>query len=202
MSEEILKALMQLFAIIAKQDEGVALEEREYVQHFLRLQLEEDTVQEYLALFDDFAGIVNGKPVRQEKKRTSTMDSMRTLGICKKIGETLTQEQKVVVLVRLFEMLTSTKQFTEQRVQIIETSSMMFKMPDEEYSLIRSFVTKDDMSELDHKNIMVINDQEETECEECKHLTSHKLTGNIIILWSESTNLYFLRYTGKSEVYL
>lgn len=202
MSEEILKALMQLFAIIAKQDNGVALEEREYVQHFLRLQLEEETVQEYLALFDDFAGIMHGKPIQQERKRTSTMDSMRTLGICRKIGETLTQEQKVVVLVRLFEMLTSTKQFTEQRVQIIETSSMMFNMPDEEYSLIRSFVTEDDISKLDHETVMVINDQEDTECENCKHLTSHKLGGNIIILWSKSTNLYFLRYTGKSEVYL
>ena len=35
MSEEILKALMQLFAIIAKQDEGVEMKEREYVINFL-----------------------------------------------------------------------------------------------------------------------------------------------------------------------
>ena len=206
MSEEILKALMQLFAIIAKQDDGVAMEEREYVQHFLRLQLEEETVQEYLALFDEFAGIVDGKPVLveagKERKRTSTMDSMRTLGICRKIGETLTQEQKVVVLVRLFEMLASTKQFTEQRVEIIETSSMMFKMDDDEFKLIRSFVTEDDVAILDDKNLMIINDVENYVCEECKHITSHKLNGHIIILWNESTNLYFLRYTGSSEVYL
>jgi len=197
---------MQLFAIIAKQDDGVAMEEREYVKNFLRLQLEEETVQEYLLMFDDFAGIVEGKPKKQdpgkERKRTSTMDSMRTLGICRKIGETLTQEQKVVVLVRLFEMLASTKQFTEQRVQIIETSSMMFKMPDDEYALIRSFVTEDDATKLDFTQMMLINDEEDAYCEHCKHIISHKLKGNIIILWSESTNLYFLRYTGDSEVYL
>ena len=35
MSEEILKALMQLFAIIAKQDEGVESNERDYVVNFL-----------------------------------------------------------------------------------------------------------------------------------------------------------------------
>jgi len=197
---------MQLFAIIAKQDDGVALEEREYVQSFLRLQLEEETVQEYLAMFDDFAGIADGKPIAaepgKERKRTSTMDSMRTLGICRKIGETLTQEQKVVVLVRLFEMLASTKQFTEQRVQIIETSSMMFNMGDDEFKLIRSFVTEDDPNKLDHEDIMLINDVDNAPCESCKHITSQKLNGNIIILWSNSTNLYFLRYTGTSEVYL
>ena len=197
---------MQLFAIIAKQDDGVAMEERDYVQQFLRNQLEEDTVQEYLVMFDGFAGIVDGKPVvvdpGTERKRTSTMDSMRTLGICRKIGETLTQEQKVVVLVRLFELLASTKQFTTQRVQIIETSSMMFNLPDDEYQLIRSFVTEDDIEKLDDDDIMIINDVKDSVCENCKHITSDKLNGNIIILWTKSTNLYFLRYTGTSEVYL
>jgi len=39
MSEELLKALMQLFAIIAKQDGGVEVKEREFVKMFLEQQI-------------------------------------------------------------------------------------------------------------------------------------------------------------------
>ena len=46
MSEEILKALMQLFAIIAKQDGGLGASEREFVESFLKQQLNEEAVQE------------------------------------------------------------------------------------------------------------------------------------------------------------
>jgi hypothetical protein len=47
MSEEILRALMQLFAIIAKQDEGVETTQVEYVKNFLQQQLSDEEVKEY-----------------------------------------------------------------------------------------------------------------------------------------------------------
>ena len=50
MSEEILKALMQLFAIIAKQDEGVETNEKEYVKFFLNSQLNEEQSLVYYGL--------------------------------------------------------------------------------------------------------------------------------------------------------
>ena len=55
MSEEILKALMQLFAIIAKQDEGVENTEKEYVRNFLSQQLSDELSKEYYALFEKHA---------------------------------------------------------------------------------------------------------------------------------------------------
>ena len=45
MSEEILKALMELFALIVKQDGGMLVNEREYVSDFLNKQLTRDTVR-------------------------------------------------------------------------------------------------------------------------------------------------------------
>ena len=46
MSEEILKALMQLFGIITKQDGGVTENERAYVKLFLTQQINLDLVDE------------------------------------------------------------------------------------------------------------------------------------------------------------
>ena len=39
MSEEILKALMELFALVVKQDKGMLKDERDYIYTFLSKQL-------------------------------------------------------------------------------------------------------------------------------------------------------------------
>ena len=95
MSEEILKALTQLFAIITKQDGGATLNERDFVINFFQTELDQDSVKEYLELYDQFSGY--GKEEEEGKsKLTSVKDSVKTLGICKKINKTLTQKQKVL----------------------------------------------------------------------------------------------------------
>ena len=101
MSERILKALMQLFAIIARVD-GVTNSGRVIVQSFLKQQLNQELVDQYLRLFDEF--LESHHQVSKKKdgsaKRTS-MNSVKVLKICTQINAELTQTQKVVVLIRL-----------------------------------------------------------------------------------------------------
>src|SRR6267154_1251326 len=52
MSEELLKAIIQFFAIVAK--ERITDEERSIIKEFLSLHLNQDGVRYYLSLFDDF----------------------------------------------------------------------------------------------------------------------------------------------------
>ena len=202
MSEEILKALMQLFAIIAKQDDGATASERKFVEEFLYFQLSEDLVKEYLALYDEFVGPVeldeNGNPI---KKLTSVKDSVKTLGICKKINKTLSQKQKVIVLVRLLELIAADRSFTEQRMAIIQTVSEVFNFFEEEYNAIVDFCIKDSAELINVPEIMVISDDDQVWEYSCKHISS-KLLGNITILRVVSEDLYFLKYDGKSDVIL
>lgn len=203
MSEEILKALMQLFAIIVKQDEGVEQSEREYVSNFLTLQLNAETANEYLALFDSYAGLDktddNGEETK--KKLTSVKDSVRILGICKKINKTLTQEQKVVVLVRLFELVNADRKFSDQRMAIINTVSEVFNISKEEFRSIQDFVMKTEPLELDNAFTMLINDKGQ-QPENSKYIRTEKLNGNIFILRISSVDLYFLKYTGNEDLFL
>jgi ABC-type multidrug transport system ATPase subunit len=205
MSEEILKALMQLFAIIAKQDDGVETNERDYVLNFLTQQLNDEAIQEYIALFDKKAGYTgeenNTEEKQKKRKLTSVKDSVRILGLCKKINKTLTQKQKVIVLVRLFELVNADRKFTEQRMAIINTVAEVFKISREEYDSIEKFVVNNEISAIDDPNILIINDKEK-QCEKCKHIQSEALDGNLFILHIQSVDLYFLRYTGEEEIYL
>lgn len=203
MSEEILKALMQLFAIIAKQDVGLSSNERKYVHNFLRQQLNESAVNEYLALFDKHIG----KEKEQENgentkpKLTSVRDSVKTLGIAKKINKTLTQEQKVVVIVRLFELINSDKKFTKQRIAIIDTAADVFNITKDEYKSIEGFVIKEKFEDIDDSSIMIINSDTSSVKEKCKRI-DHELNGNLFILRISSVDLYFLRYDGEDELLL
>lgn len=206
MSEEILKALMQLFAIIAKQDEGVELTQVEYVKNFLQQQLREEDVEEYFSLFKQYAELdadenETSEAEKNKKKLTSVKDSVRILGLCKKINKTLTQKQKVVVLVRLFEIVNADRKFTEQRMAIINTVAEVFKVPKEEFESIELFVIKNEPEELDNPNILIINAKPET-YNYAKKINAKELDTSIFILRIKSVDLYFLKYTGIQEIYL
>jgi len=203
MSEEILKALMQLFAIIAKQDEGVESNEREYVRTFLAQHLSEEQSKEYYALFEkhaEWGDEDEGEGEVKKKRLTKVNDSVRILGICKKINKTLNQNQKIVALVRLFELVNSERKFTEQRMAIINTVADVFNIAKEEFQSIEKFVIHNNPDEINDPLVLVINDQDNHNA--CKHIKTEKLDGNIFILRIPSVDLYFLKYTGNQDLFL
>jgi len=151
MSEEILKALMELFALIVKQDDGILMNEREYVVDFLQKQLSKEAVQEHLALFDEHAGPLIGRSPVEKPSVPSVRDSVKILGICKKITRTLNQEQKVIALMRLYELVNSDRRFTPQRMNIINTVAEVFKISSDEFTAIEQFVKNDTPGNLVQK---------------------------------------------------
>src|SRR6478735_2723222 len=125
MSEEILKALVQLYAIITKQDGGVTEKEREFVINSFKRKLSNDLVRKYSELYDELIGDNKSTSEKDERKSslTSVKDSVRTLGIAKKINKTLSYKQKIVALIELLELVRSDGNLTPQRISIIDTVS-------------------------------------------------------------------------------
>jgi len=201
MSEEILKALMELFALIVKQDGGILLNERDYVSVFLNKQLTKEAVEEYLTFFDQHAGPVIKQSSVKESLAPSVKDSVKILGICKKINRTLNQEQKVVVLMRLYELVNSDRQFTLQRMNIINTVAEVFKISSEEFAATEQFVKNNDPAELINPAILVLRPGDE-ECDLCKKMHTGYQDTIIIILRIASVDLYFLKYLSSDQLYL
>jgi ABC transport system ATP-binding/permease protein len=221
MSEEILKALTQLFAIITKQDGGVTEKERQFVIGFFQQELDQDSVREYLELYDQFVGY-NQETKEEEKeeegskkrKLTSVRDSVKTLGLCKKINKTLTQKQKVVVLIKILELVGSDQNFTSQRMEIIDTISTVFNITKDEYKLLESFVIKNDPAELDFGDILIVNgdgehnhDKKPAKTEDGESIAGSKhfysdIDGNITFLKVNSVDMYFTKYMGKDQIVL
>ncbi len=208
MSEEILQALMQLFAIIAKQDDGVEKTERDFVLLFLRQQISGSKVEEYIKLFDDKSGFnkTNSETEDEEptkkRKLTSVNDSVKILGISKKINKTLTQKQKVIVLVRLFELVISDKKITEQRMAIINTVAEVFNISFDDVKNIESFVFSENVESLIHSDNLLIISSNKTENSNYLSLNIDGIDGELIILQIQGTDQYFIKYTGKLVLYI
>lgn len=201
MSEEILKALTQLFAIISKQDGGVSDNERGFALNFFQQELEKSAVDEYLKLYDTISGYSEqtGKHIDDRSNQpTSVKDSIRTLAICKKINKTLTQKQKVVVLIKVLELVSSDKQFTNQRMEIVNAVSTVFNIIKDEYRLIESFVVSEKVSSLDFPDILIANEGSEKSAPLQKHLHAH-VDGHLVFMHVSSVEMYFVKYLGKDD---
>lgn len=199
MSEEILRALTQLFAIITKQDGGVTENEREFVIRFFQQELDQASINEYINLYDEFSEYKKqGTEEGDKNKLTSVKDSVKTLGICRKINKTLTQKQKVVVLIKLLELVGSDGNFTAQRIEIINTVSTVFNISKEEYKLIESFVVAQGIEELNFPNVLVANSLAGSSAEHQKHEHVH-IDGNLIFVRIQSVDMYFTKYLGEQS---
>lgn len=201
MSEEILRALMELFALIVKQDGGILDNERAYVSDFLNKQLSKEAVNEYLTLFDSLAGPVVSKKSGQETSAPSVKDSVKILNICKKINRTLNQEQKVIVLVRLYELVNSDRQFSLQRMNIINTVAEVFKISYKEFAATEQFVKNNSPDLLDNPSVLIIS-KEDHKCELCKKILAGYEGTNIYILRIASVDMYFIKYISEEQLFL
>ena len=107
MSERILKALMQLFAIISR-PESEPSERRKVVEGFLRKQLNQQLAQEYILIFDNYYVQYQEKYKDREKQQKHTSaSSVRLLVICEQISNELTQKQKITLMVLLLSFIRS-----------------------------------------------------------------------------------------------
>jgi ABC-type multidrug transport system ATPase subunit len=198
MSEEILKALMQLFAIIAQQDSEQFGQERLYVQNFLHNELNLNDVNTYLKLFDEQIEESRLKAQkRKNSKLTSMTDSVRILKICKRINKTLDHKQKIISTIRLLEMIS--EQEGEQRMGIIHTIAEVFNIDLEEFEDLRKLVFSKDNELLPASKFIVISG---AKVNQDNYLEYKKLEGQLIFLHIESANLYLVKYSGDQELML
>jgi ABC-type multidrug transport system ATPase subunit/ABC-type multidrug transport system permease subunit len=203
MSEEILRALMELFAIIIKQDGGLSEQEKEYVHGFLVQQIGIESAEEYFDLFLQTATKDQKakKDQAPKKKLTSVLDSVKILKIGKKISKTLDQRQKVIVLVRSIELIYTEYQLTDQRLSIVKTLADVFKISNEEYESILKFQTGGDEANFKDDNILVIHHPTQDIASD-HYINAEGLDREILALRIPSVDLYFILYHGKLEIHL
>ena len=207
MSEAILKALMQLFALIVDIDEvdEVSEKEKSIIRSFLSRQLSNELVEKYMKVFEEFLLLYHADRIAKgslkEKKRTS-LTAVRILGICEKINEELEQREKIYVIIQLIEYIAYGIEIEEKELDFLETVASAFNIPELEYQDILRF-TAYSIGEIPQKQmVLLINNEQTCEFEEMHHLFYKHLSGEISFLSIESVKTYILRYNGTEDMFL
>jgi len=195
---------MQLFAIIAKVD-GVTNTGRNIVQSFLKQQLNQELVDKYLALFDEY--LESHHQVSKKKdgtaKRTS-VNSVKVLKICTEINKELEQDQKVIVLIRILEFIVSSAEISEQEYEFVATVADTFNISMEEFANLKSFVEDKPSVYPDASHLLVINNDTAFGRQNTKQVICDSFN-NEIEVWVmnvPSVGMYVLKLVGAQELVL
>ncbi len=201
MSEEILKALMELFALVVRQDGGFLEKEREYVAGFLEKQLSSNLMIRYLLLFDEFIGpSIPGEEI-PGNDFPSAQDSVKILNICRQINRTLNRGQKTIVMIRLYELVNSSRKFTPRKLKVIATVAEVFKILPGELKSIEEFVVCNEPEKIRDSHILVLQPGK-TVCELCNKMHEGYSDTIILFLRIPSVDLYFIRYSASEQLLL
>lgn len=213
MSERILRALMQLFAIIAKVDEVSDNDEdsqevvpiqstkgKQIIESFLKSELSSSDVNRYLSIFDEFLNQTRGKLYSKKggRKRTS-LHAVKILRICSQINEELTQRQKMIVLVRIFEFINSDNVRTEKELDFVTTVADAFNISLTEFNALKAFIDCDGVQLVDAPNHFYYT-HEEVILGHSRTSMIEGLDAPIHIVNIESVKAMFFKYYGKDEL--
>jgi len=196
MSAGILRALMQLFAIIS----GSGLKSgREIVALFLRQQLNKEMVNNYLSLYEEFAKKFHD--IKDSEKRTS-MASVKVLRICSQINEELQQKEKFFVVVRLLEFLREYTEHGAQELAFVETVADAFNIPQELFRRIQTHVDCTAEQLPDDPSFLVASTERVALLKKTQFLQTENLKGQLLFLRLEDENIFFVRYFGPDALNL
>lgn len=192
MSEGILKALMQLFAVVIFSS-GELHVRRSVVRSFLLRHLNSQQADEYLALFDQYYHDHESRlrDARRFHRRVS-VSSVKTLRIAMAINEELTYFQKIIVVIQLIEFLNSGDGISELEKGFILNVAQTLNIKEEEYDLLYAFIINPIYDAPICDQLLVISENERRGAVG-RFLKWDNLAAEVHILFLESVQLLLMR---------
>ncbi len=188
MSEPVLKAILRLFAIVAKEDQ-VTVQERDFVLAFLNDHLGRKAVMENIAFFDEFA---QNLPEDAEKNIQQ---------LCHEINQDVTSRQKAIIILELMSVVLADGVISEKEDYYAKKIGAALNVNAADIDLITHYILGEHRNSF-HSNRVLIIDSIQEKPEQCKHIYREKLDGTIAILHLTAGDLFFFKYTGRGDVYL
>ena len=195
MSESLLRAILRLFAVVAKEDE-VTHHERDQIKSFLEEHLSGNTVAHYLSIFDELTRNGHPKDMPWEEER-SKLDQL-----CSEVSKDLTQKQKAVIILELISIIQADGTISQREEKLLKAIGDNFKIEEAEVELIEKFVLTKSESEVDHPHILIVDSSLKSPHAQSPHIIRPHLKGMMLIVYLRGADLYFIKYLGTSDVYL
>ena len=207
MSEPILMALVQLFAIVAASvDKNVSENSRKILESYLRQHLNSHELNEYLKLFDEL--LFFHQPEEESQTLMDVSDQIAV--ICAKVNKGLHQRDKILVFIKFVEFLDEGfkaqlayhPDVEELYDNYIRTIGKSFNLSETEFSETLNFISDPDAPHFISGNLLVIGAEDQNPGTVCRFLPRERLNGRIMILHIPTISTFLCRYLGTDELFL
>lgn len=206
MSEPILMALVQLFAIIAASvRKQISDNPRKILESYLRQHLNNQELEEYLKLFDEL--IFFHQPEESELRGTEVFE--KTKALCQRIKNNLSAQDRIIVFIKFLEFLyelSKDDQDSDENIENLQNCLLIFKsvfnFPEQEFNDAVTFINEPDKGYLAPGHLLVISSERSEPVDVSKHLFREHLDGKILILLIPSVRTLICRYLGNDELFL
>ncbi|MDH5367299.1 MAG: ATP-binding cassette domain-containing protein [Cyclobacteriaceae bacterium] len=206
MSEELLKAIIRLFAIVAK--ERITEDERANMKEFIGVHVNQEMTNYYMSIFDSYCqeeDIISNEHIKEDVD-DDTLEFLsewsKILEITKRVNESLTKPQRVVLVIKIIELVYADKHFSDRQSNLIFYIGEALKLSKTDIGLLKMFVMGEEPDDLASETIMIIDESDGDYIKGTYHLVSKNLTGFIAVLRLEDIETYFIKYVGISTLSL
>ncbi|MBW6500379.1 MAG: ATP-binding cassette domain-containing protein [Bacteroidales bacterium] len=206
MSEPILRALMQLFALISdiRSVSEISKRERDIVKSFLEQLLSSQQVGRYMKMFDDYLELYSATGTEETGMGgdIAAAKGIRIKKICAGINEELRQKQKIYIVIQLIDFISYGEEITENELDFLMTVALALNIPENEYKNIKSFII-DPLSKIPEKEkLLIINNKQAGYYKRARHMFMANIPGELIFLNIVSAKTFIFRYLGHEDLYL
>jgi ABC transport system ATP-binding/permease protein len=206
MSEKLLKAIIQLFAIVAKQDD-LTQKERNNIYLFLNDHLNKEAADKYMLLFDELCLQQNnqepvvvsagGGTIDEDGGRGYNPDSDQTTKLSLELNKELTHAQKVILILDLVKLIFADGEISDQEMELVNLIGKNLNVDSKEIVSIKEFVVSFSPEQFASEDLLIIH-ADDIKGYHCKELTWEGLDGMLAILKINSVDSYCIKYLGKN----
>jgi ABC-type multidrug transport system ATPase subunit/tellurite resistance protein len=191
MSESILKAIIRLLVIVAKEDNEVTLDEKSTILQFLYDNFAKDDAKRH---YDFFESLIDKTLNRSDEEEIDL--------ICKQINQSQTNPQKIVIILKLVELIAADGTVSDRETELLYYITGRLNINTKVADLIKAFVIFQDKRKIKSSKILIVDDGDDDIPESCFRLKRSGLKGFMFILRIPEIDLYFAKYVGDEVITL
>ena len=150
MSEQLLKTIIRLFALLAKVD-GITEYERTTIKEFLLNKLNEEQAIKYFELFEELAALPDSD---ESNKYAEILKTSRRINI------EFTQQQKIILVLDLVSLMIADGMISEGEKEIVGMIGEAIRMEQEIIDTLTAFAVANDIQDFDAPHFLIVADDE------------------------------------------
>ena len=205
MSELLLEALMQLFALLTDVKEGSETGgSRSKVEDFLKTVLNTEYVRASLKRYDFYLDKYNRDTFSQsrtKRKKQSDYNLEKLQEICSQLNKEMQIEEKQMLIILMLNFI-QRENVTIEEEQFVDSIAGFLKINKTDYQNLKVFILVSPIEVPDKARILIINGEKKSPYPGIKHMYHPNIQIEVWVLYIRSTNKFIFRYKGNRNLFL